>query len=161
MMRVTNVMQYIIIKTPENVYRIQFPGLQHYLRIITQQWGKNLPSHIQPLPKCGSAQVCPVAQTRHLRLWPCSDSSRLLSLMTMLAKSVSSTKSEVMMLTPSTPGLWASTQDMMVGRFLEPQEEESLCVKASWTFCHLDFSWNRSPDLTSTLKVSRAKFLSL
>lgn len=41
----------------------------------------------------------------HLDLVPCSVSSRSLSRMTMLAKSVSSTKSEVMMLTPSTPGL--------------------------------------------------------
>lgn len=40
----------------------------------------------------------------HLGLSFFSDSSRLLSLMTTLAKSVSSTKSEVMMLTPSTPG---------------------------------------------------------
>lgn len=44
--------------------------------------------------------------------------------MTTLAKSVSSTKSEVMMLTPSVPGLWASTQDMMAGRFLESQNKK-------------------------------------
>lgn len=60
----------------------------------------------------------------HLGLYPCSHKSRLLSLMTMLAKSVSSTKSEVMMLTPSVPGLWASTQDMMAGRFLESQDKK-------------------------------------
>lgn len=45
-------------------------------------------------------------------------------MMTILAKSVSSTKSEVMMLTPSDPGLCASTQDMMVGRFLESKEKK-------------------------------------
>lgn len=60
----------------------------------------------------------------HLDLWPCSDRSKLLSLITMLAKSVSSTKSEVMMLTPSIPGLWASTQDMMAGRFLQSQHKK-------------------------------------
>lgn len=71
---------------------------------------------ITHLPCC--ANIC------HLVLWPCSDKSRLLSLMTTLAKSVSSTKSEVMMLTPSIPGLWASTQDMIAGRFLESRDKK-------------------------------------
>ena len=51
-------------------------------------------------------------------LQACSASSSLFRVMTLLEKSSSSTKSEVMMLTPPTPGFWASTQDMMVGRFL-------------------------------------------
>lgn len=71
------------------------------------------------------SRICPAAQNVcHLALWPCSHNRRSLSLMTMLAKSVSSTKSEVMMLTPSIPGLWDSTQDMMAGRFLESQEKK-------------------------------------
>ena len=82
----------------------------------------------------------------HLGLWPCSGKSRLLSLMTILAKSVRSTKSEVMMLTPSTPGRWASTQDMMVGRFLEPQVKKKLWSKANKTSCPMKFclTWKKS-----------------
>lgn len=81
---------------------------------VRRRW--HLQTTIAHLPCC--ADVC------HLFLQPCSHTSRLLSLMTMLAKSVSSTKSEVMMLTPSVPGLWASTQDMMAGRFLESHNKK-------------------------------------
>lgn len=61
---------------------------------------KNLPLDSEP-PSQSSwyENMC------HLGLRFCSDNSRLFSLITTLAKSVRSTKSEVMMLTPSTPGL--------------------------------------------------------
>lgn len=67
--------------------------------------------------------------------------------MTMLAKSVSSTKSEVMMLTPFVPGLWASTQDMMAGRFLESQNtKETHSHKHTHTY---------TSSITNTLIFSR------
>lgn len=87
-------------------------------------------SVVRPLPHSGvQTHWSCCAHMCHLGLRSCSGNSRLLSLMTMLAKSVSSTKSEVMMFTPSCPGLWASTQDMMVGRFLEPPKKR-VCVRS-------------------------------
>ena len=96
-------------------------------------------------------------------LWSLSDSSRLFSLMTVLAKSVSSTKSEVMMLTPPTPGFWASTQVMMAGRFLEVEAGQGgpwvntwvkitsqhaiLALRLQWAFWCLQWKSNNAKNV--------------
>lgn len=136
-------------------------------RAVCEQYKKrgreNLPLDSKPPCQCSWYEnVC------HLDLRFCSDNSRLFSLITMLAKSVRSTKSEVMMLTPSTPGFWASTQDMMVGRFLEPKRKKVCISKQSITAIIvapniLLFKFESKPKswpCKYTQKISTAKVLS-
>lgn len=56
------------------------------------------------------------AQIQHLVR--ARSSRRSFNSITVVAKSIRSTKSEVMMLTPMAPGFWVFTQSRMAGRFL-------------------------------------------
>jgi hypothetical protein len=75
-------------------------------------------------------------------------SRRSFNSITVVAKSIRSTKSDVMMLTPMAPGFWVFTQSRMAGRFLHGErvrwKEDKQIVRVKVTraakgmsrFCH-------------------------